>query len=297
MNIDNLFSNYINSNYANIRLKESTKSTYCRNFETYIRPYFLNIEINENSIIEFSKYLLFKLSRKTVNDILTLFSSILKINNIYIEVYKPNFTIPNIESLNDNEWQRLEDYCITHIDFITFGILLSLYTGVRPGELCASKKSNLYLIENKMKISHTLQRIKNLDENATTKTKIIIDIPKSQKSIRTLPLINDLCLLAENLFRDISPKAFLLTGNENKFFEVRQLERKVNNIYEMVGINNKNLYCLRHSFATNFYDKTLDIKTLSELLGHKDIKTTYRYIFTSEEKKRQGVNSLVQKRN
>jgi site-specific recombinase XerD len=87
--------------------------------------------------------------------------------------------------------------------------------------------------------------------------------------------------------------AFLLTGRTDKFMEVRLLETKVNEIYTKLGIENKNVYTLRHSFATRFYNATNDIKTLSELLGHADIKTTYRYIYTDDSRKRQGVNSLV----
>ena len=138
----------------------------------------------------------------------------------------------------------------------------------------------------------TLQRIKNLDKESTAKTKIIIDTPKSQKSIRSIPLINDLVMIGTNLYQGIPPNAFLLTGSD-KYMEVRVLENKVKEIYEVLGIGGKNVYTLRHSFATNFYNRTNDIKTLSELLGHADIKTTYRYIYTDESRKRQGVNSLV----
>lgn len=78
--------------------------------------------------------------------------------------------------------------------------------------------------------------------------------------------------------------------------ELRTLENKVNQIYNLIGIEGKNVYTLRHSFATRYYYLTLDIKTLSELLGHADIKTTYRYIYSSSEKKRAGVNCLVSMR-
>lgn len=295
-NIDDLFYNFINSNYAKMRLKESTISTYYRNYENYIKSYFSNKIIDENTILEFTEFLLFKLSRKTVNDILTLFSSILKINKIDLEIYKPKFQIPTIQSLAVDEWERLEDYCISNLNFISYVILLSLYTGIRPGELCASQKKNLNFIDNTIKITDTLQRIKNLDENATSKTKIIIDTPKSLSSIRDIPLIDDLTMLGKYMYKDIKADCFLITGT-TKYMEVRTLENKVNEIYHKLNIENKNLYSLRHSFATNFYYQTGDIKTLAELLGHKDIKTTYRYIFTSDEKKRQGVNSLVQNRN
>ena len=294
MQIEAMFIKYITSQKATVRLKQTTISTYYRNFETHIKNFFEDVQtVDESIITEFTKYLLFRVSRKTANDILTLLSSILRYNKIDIEIYKPRFTIPDIESLAYEEWERLENYCLLHLDFLTYCILVSMYTGTRPGELCASRVKNLNLVECEFDITHTLQRIKNLNVGANQKTKIIIDTPKSQKSVRSIPLINDLATIGINLFKDISMNAFLLTGRTDKFMEVRLLETKVNEIYTKLGIENKNVYTLRHSFATRFYNATNDIKTLSELLGHADIKTTYRYIYTDDSRKRQGVNSLV----
>lgn len=293
MQIETLFFNYIHSQRAIARLKQSTISTYYGIFERYIKPFFRGtLEISEQVITDFTKVLLFKLSRKTVNDILTLFSAILRYNRIDIEIYKPTFYIPDINGLSLQEWERLESYCISHLEFFTFGVLLDLYTGIRPGELCASRKRNLDLITRAFHVTDTMQRIKNLDPNAISKTKVIIDTPKSKQAIRTIPIIDDLVLIAHNLYQGIPPDAFLLTGN-GKYIEVRSYEQKLNRIYEAVGIQGKNAYSIRHAFATYYYQNTKDIKTLSELLGHKDIKTTYRYIGTDETAKRQGVNSLA----
>lgn len=292
-----MFIKYITSQKATVRLKQTTISTYYRNFEAHIKHFFEGVRaIDESVITEFTKYLLFRVSRKTANDILTLLSAILRYNKIDIEIYKPRFTVPDVESLTNAEWERLEDYCLSHLDFITYCVLLDLYTGIRPGELCASKKENLDLINREFNVNNTMQRIKNLDINATAKTKIIIDTPKSQKSIRSIPLINDLVMIGTNLYQSIPPNAFLLTGEVEKYVEVRLLETKVNEIYKELDIEDKNVYTLRHSFATHFYNATNDIKTLSELLGHADIKTTYRYIYTDNSRKRQGVNSLVTNR-
>lgn len=297
MQIENLFQNYITSQRATVRLKQTTISTYWRQFESYIKPFFKSDEaIDESAITDFTKYLLFKVSHKTANDVLTLFSSILQYNKIDVEIYKPRFSMPDIESLTNSEWERLENYCLAHLDFLTYCVLVDMYTGIRPGELCASRKSNLDLKLAELQIRNTMQRIRNPDINAPTKTKVIIDTPKSSKAIRRVPLINDLVSIGINLYRGISPNAFLLTGKVDRYVEVRLLETKVNEIYAKLGIENKNVYTLRHSFATNFYNRTNDIKTLSELLGHADIKTTYRYIYTDNSRKRQGVNSLVSNR-
>lgn len=292
-----MFIKYITSQKATVRLKQTTISTYYRNFETHIKHFFEGVRaIDESVITEFTKYLLFRVSRKTANDILTLLSSILRYNKIDIEIYKPRFTVPDVESLTGKEWEQLEDYCLSHLEILTYCILLGMYTGVRPGELCASRVNNLDLIECELNITHTMQRIKNCQAGATTKTKVIIDTPKSSKAIRNIPLIDDLVTIGINLYQRVPPNAFLLTGNSDRFMEVRLLETKVNEIYKELDIKDKNVYTLRHSFATRFYNSTNDIKTLADLLGHADIKTTYRYIFTDTEKKRQGVNSLVSNR-
>lgn len=298
MQIEAMFIKYITSQKATVRLKQTTISTYYRNFEAHIKHFFEDVKtIDESVITDFTKYLLFRVSRKTANDILTLLSSILRYNKIDIEIYKPRFQIPEIESLTSAEWERLEDYCLSHLNFLTYCVLVGIYTGTRPGELCASRVKNLNLIECEFDITHTLQRIKNYEARATTKTKVIIDTPKSSKSVRSIPLINDLVTIGTNLYSDVLPNAFLLTARTDKFIEVRLLETKVNEIYTKLGIENKNVYTLRHSFATRFYNATNDIKTLSELLGHADIKTTYRYIYTDNSRKRQGVNSLVSNRS
>lgn len=124
--------------------------------------------------------------------------------------------------------------------------------------------------------------------------KVIIDTPKSKKSIRDIPLVDDLVLLARNLYQGIPPNAFLLTGEQGRFMEPRLLEDRYAKILEHLKIKGKNLYSIRHTFATTFYQKTHDVKSLSEILGHSDVKTTLnRYVHPCEDIKRQGINALL----
>lgn len=143
MQIEAMFIKYITSQKATVRLKQTTISTYYRTFEAHIKNFFEDVKtIDESVITDFTKYLLFRVSRKTANDILTLLSSILRYNKIDIEIYKPRFQIPEIESLTSAEWERLEDYCLSHLNFLTYCVLMGIYTGARPGELCASRVKN-----------------------------------------------------------------------------------------------------------------------------------------------------------
>ncbi|NUO10494.1 MAG: tyrosine-type recombinase/integrase [Candidatus Brocadia sp.] len=48
----------------------------------------------------------------------------------------------------------------------------------------------------------------------------------------------------------------------------------------------------RHTFATTLLDKGVDLKTVQELLGHSHIRTTEKYLHTSDEKKMDAIARL-----
>ncbi len=48
----------------------------------------------------------------------------------------------------------------------------------------------------------------------------------------------------------------------------------------------------RHTFATTLLDKGVDLRTVQELLGHSHIRTTEKYLHTSDEKKIDAVSRL-----
>lgn len=294
MQIEQLFQAYINSPKATIRLKQTTVSTYWRNFERYIRPFFQDAKRVDNALVSaFHCHLASFLSPKTTADVLGLLSEILSYSKIEVDIYKPVCYAPDIVIFSKREWKRLKEYCIAHLDFLTFGILLAMYSGIRPGELSAAQCRHIDVSCAIFKVRFTMQRIKNPDPSGP-KTKVIIDTPKSKKSIRDIPLIDDLVLLARNLYQGIPPNAFLLTGEQGRFMEPRLLEDRYAKILEHLKIKGKNLYSIRHTFATTFYQKTHDVKSLSEILGHSDVKTTLnRYVHPCEDIKRQGINALL----
>jgi integrase len=48
-------------------------------------------------------------------------------------------------------------------------------------------------------------------------------------------------------------------------------------------INDFRFHDLRHTFATNFLQRTSDLRALQEILGHSDIKMTERYTHVIKE--------------
>ena len=87
-----------------------------------------------------------------------------------------------------DEQAILERYLCLDIDNSKLGILLCLYTGLRIGEICALKWSDISMENNTLSVNKTMQRLQALDSSTSQKTKVLVSYPKSDCSIRTIPL-------------------------------------------------------------------------------------------------------------
>lgn len=90
--------------------------------------------------------------------------------------------------LSRDEQKRLAVYLLDGTDFCKFGVLLMLFTGLRIGELCTLRWSDVNIKEKVISVSATMQRLRSTDTDTAEKTKILIGAPKSDTSVRTIPL-------------------------------------------------------------------------------------------------------------
>ncbi|WP_164689950.1 tyrosine-type recombinase/integrase [Luxibacter massiliensis] len=188
------------------------------------------------------------------------------------------------------EQDTLVTKLLENLDFISLGILLCLFTGLRIGEVCALMWSDISFDEQKLRVTRTMQRIQESDGKGH-KTKIEIDCPKSDCSIRDIPLPDEVfSILVEMRQPD---GCFFLTGLEGTFVEPRQMEKCFSRIVKSCGIEKATVHTCRHSFATRCVEVGFDIKTLSEILGHASVAITMnRYVHPSMELKAQNMNKL-----
>ncbi len=191
-----------------------------------------------------------------------------------------------IEVLTRKEQARLLSVLSIKKDVFKTAVLLCMYTGLRLGELCDLKWSDVDLNNRILTINRTVQRL--YVEGHSTKTILMEDSPKSEYSHREIPLSGPVLDLLSGFQR----KGKYIFGG-NKPLEPRTLQNHFKKILKEAGLPDKNFHILRHTFATNCIEGGADVKSLSEMLGHSNVQITLnRYVHPSMDTKRKHLDIL-----
>ena len=225
------------------------------------------------------------LSAKYVADIIIVFKSISKyvsrihgFSDILANVSTPKVQKQDMKLLSPDQQKKLCSYLCAHTDLTTICILLSLYTGLRVGEVCALMWRDIDFQKSILTVRRTVQRI-----GSESGTRLNIGKPKSLSSCRSIPVPEFLMTLLRE-FR--SKEDYYILSGSMTIIEPRTLQRRFKSILKKANLPEVNYHSLRHIFATNCIALGFDVKTLSDILGHSSVETTLnRYVHSSMERK------------
>jgi integrase len=141
-------------------------------------------------------------------------------------------------------------------------------TGLRPGEAVALNRSDLDTKKNKVRVNKTFVSVLKSKENSpkTRSSKRIVPVPEN-----IMKLMKEYMLKQPNQ-KDGDPLFQTLAGTRTS---PRNILRQFKVVGEIIGCEWVNMHTMRHTFASNLFRKKVDIKTISKLLGHKKVSTTY----------------------
>ena len=279
--------------YASRSVKKSTYQKY----ESIIRNHIETAPIskiqlkyiNVKIINEFSDAMIQKgnLSAKSINDILVVIGLALSYGE---EVYKlPKIKIRRVKETNKemrvlsvSEQEVLEKYLRQDINLYKFGVLLALYTGVRVGELCALRWEDIK--DGTIIIDKTMHRIRD-----GSKTIVEVTEPKTKTSYRVIPIPS----VIRALIDDFRSEGAVIKNRNGNAVEPRLMQMAFEKFISESGLPKTNFHALRHTFATRCVEAGFDIKSLSEILGHTDVRTTLnKYVHSSLELKQKNMDLL-----
>ena len=292
-------------------IKESTYCTYAVQMKNHIIPLFGNLQCNkitsdllQNNIMQWFEHNRLQgempLSDKTVCDIMIILKSCLNygVQKGYILPKSVNIVLPTVKTKNARiqiynlkEQQVIVEAVLSNLTSRSNGILISLYTGIRIGELCALKWSDIDLTNKTIIISKTLQRLYFKDIHGKNYTKVSISSPKTVNSIREIPISTRLLQVLEKLSVDNS-EAYVLTNTE-KYMEPRTYRNFYKHFISNLNVHQLKFHSLRHTFATRCIEFGADYKSVSEILGHANVNITMSlYVHPSIEQKRKCVELM-----
>ena len=280
------------------QLKESTRARYAYLLRHYILPGLGESPVGQltaNGISDFLGGLQRGgLSGKSARDVGVLLKSVLKYSTRRLECSCPGleaelpvYRRKQVSVFSADEVQRLARWVLSAPDGTGVAVLLALNTGLRLGELCALQFGDIDLKSGVVRVSKTVQRIPG--EGGT---RLAVQPPKSDSSRRAVPLPGDMAALLGQLPRPDSAQRFFLTGTDTPM-EPRTMQYRYRALLKAAGITYRNFHALRHTYASRCIERGVDVKSLSEMLGHADVGTTLQfYVHSSMEHKLRVIQNI-----
>ena len=291
--------------WIDLRKAEVKITTYSYNLTHYILPSLGQCGLEELTTERMSEFIqemrVKELSPRTVNGVLMLLKMMLRFAEERGYMLPERHEIRNlkekgkpVEILKEEEQRRLELFLREDQDRaregIRAGMILSLYAGLRIGEVCALKWEDIDLRNGLLCVRKTLSRVQRFDEKGSRRTKIEIGKPKTGTSFRQIPLP----VFLKTYLRKIrkSKDCYLLTA-QKKYMEPRSYQYQYKKIMRELGLEHCNYHMLRHTFATRCIEAGFDLKSLSEILGHANVNITLnRYAHPTMRMKLQNMEKL-----
>lgn len=182
-------------------------------------------------------------------------------------------------------------------------IILLIYTGMRIGECLGLKWEDVDFEDNTIRIDNTIAVVSNRNVNSDKKTITTDTSPKTKKSVRIIPIPNKAVEALRNFQKlcpqPIMPQSYIVVSQNGNLSNARNIRRTLDSILEGCGLKEKGvnngygLHSLRHTFVSMLLAKGVDIKVVSELVGHEKVSTTYNiYAHLIPEQKKLGIQLL-----
>ncbi len=273
--------------------KSSTYVKYQIIYQNYLKKQFKNTELSVLTSLFVQKKISATLSESIGKSIYCVLNQILKYAAEKYAIIVPPLKRPVvhkpkklIDVFSRKEQSRLLAALYHKTDRFKAAILLCLHTGLRLGELCALKWTDIDVKNQFALITRSVQRL--YVDGHPTKTILLETSPKSVHSRREIPLPPGIFKLLSEYSKE---KEYVFGGDRP--VEPRTMQNWFKKILKEAALENKNFHALRHTFSTNCIEGGTDAKSLSELLGHSDVQITLNhYVHPSMDTKRKYLEGL-----
>ena len=311
MEFEKAYKDWVKAHVQEVKI--STMSSYRLHAKKHILPWFGKTDVSEIDklkVREFVRSLQDEcaLSYKTTRDVLVVLKMVMNYaaeemqldtpsRNWGVTIYhKEDEDTGRPKSYNKEEVAAITKYVDGHPGTEALGIIIALYTGMRIGELCALRWSDVDLKEERViHVRRTLYRLYLVEEDKQKgSTQIIEGTPKTKSSRRSIPICNALYRRIKP-YKAVSANDYYVVSGKQKPEDPRTYREVYKSILKNAGLKRiLKFHSLRHTFATMLIESKTDPKTVSEILGHSNVATTLNiYTHPTDEAKRNAINKVM----
>lgn len=271
---------YINYIFIERKLSSNTKNAYRSDLEDFSK-FINNKDIKDISSNDIKKYIMFL--NKYNND-KTINRKLVSIRTFF------NYFVRS-ELLKSNPCEKLENIKLDKKlpKVLSYENILKLIDvkGNKPGDI-----RNKVMIELLYSTGFRVSELVNLNINDIDLNENLVKCIGKGNKERIIPIGDTITKLLDKYINEVRIK--LLKGKQSdklfissygrgitrqSFFKFLKNQAKLNNIDCDISP-----HTIRHSFATHLLEYGADLKSISELLGHENIKTTQIYTHLSKNK-------------
>jgi len=157
-------------------------------------------------------------------------------------------------------------------------VIIALNTGMREGEILSMEKTWIDLKSGIISVPRSAQ--------------------KRKRKEKRVPINSDIQPVIERLLKENSDSKYLFvnprTGTRfTKIYNAWSTVLKKAGLDGTPGVDKIRIHDLRHTVATKLARAGKDAKFIAQMLGHRDVKTTYRYIHHNDEDLKEGAEILA----
>jgi len=296
--------------YQKDHIKRQTYIKYKMLYDNYIKN-----ELGNNEIIDFTKRQIQEfinklketkgqrtnrlLSPSTINSTLTVLKMIFNYAiDFDLLITNPTNRVRGITKSEANiikcftidEQKKIEGYCYNKGNIMFYGFILDLYTGLRIGELLSLEWKDIDFRSGILNVNKTVYLSK--DDNGIWKE--FIDTPKTKSSKREIPLPKHILLSLKKFKKEKKSKTIISRDNGEKV-TAKLYTYHYYHMLKVLKIRKLSFHTLRHTFATRALESGMDVKTLSDILGHSNASITLNiYTHSLTKHKRKMMNNIRQ---
>ena len=182
-------------------------------------------------------------------------------------------------------------------------LLTYLYTGMRLGEGIPLQWCDVDLENRTIRVNKKV--IAAHDHYKHTAKQEVQDFTKTKSSRRTIVITAGLAAilaehkenekkLAAKLGEEWNEDELVFKNTRRHIVQASNLDEINARIYKKAGIEGATNHTLRHTYATRCFEAGVDIKAISEQLGHANVKTTYNiYVHLLNDTKAREIDKLA----